>query len=820
MTQRYVRLKGCRQNNLTGFNLSLPKDTLVVITGVSGSGKSSLAFDTLYAEGQRRFLEYLSPQARQLMRQMPRPDIDFIEGLSPTLAVQQNRRGVPSRTTVAAHTDIQDFLALLLSRVGRQHSPVTGQLLRRYTRQEMVEAILQHYAVGARLQLLAPVSLEHESFSEAVDRLQKSGFLRLKLDGQEFEIDQQRLDVDVGESPRLEVVVDRLVMKEDLRERLSASLETALDLSGGILKVCEGRDGPVAYYTEIFLCADSGMRFDPLVPADFNPKSPRGACPQCFGCGYLHDDVDQICSLCQGARLKSVSLACRVGGDNIAELCALSIEELSVVAKSWTFTGRDAVVAGEIIPEIVSRLEFLSDVGLGYLELNRLGSTLSEGEAQRVQLASQLGAKLSGILYILDEPSRGLHRRDLSSLVHVLSELQRLGNSVVIVEHDAQMIACADHVVELGPGSGVHGGKIVFQGSLQELRDSPTSVTGHWLQGKEKLPKQKARKMGGQQLEIVDADTHNLKNLTLQIPLGGLVGVCGVSGSGKSTLAVDVLSQELKQHLKSGTPCPHINNPELIERLVIVEQRPSGISARSTPATYVGLMTPLRSLYAKTRLARARGYTASRFSTNRKGGRCEACEGLGLSRVDMQFMPELYVTCDLCRGRRYNYETLQVLWEELSIADTLDLSVSSAVERFQHHRELVGKLSLMQELGLGYLTLGQSFSTLSGGEIQRLKLVAELARTSAVSTLYILDEPCVGLHFSDVAKLIAVLQRLVDAGNSAIVVEHNIALLQQCDWLVELGPNGGPYGGELVFEGTQTKFRKASTATSEVLKFV
>ncbi len=916
----FLILKGCRQNNLKNISLSLPKHSITVMTGVSGSGKSSLAFDTLFAEGQRRFLEYLSPQARQLIRQLPKPDVDSIEGLSPTLAVQQSRSVLPPLSTVATHTDLYDFFCLLFARVGVQHSPSTGKPLFRYTRQQIVELLLLEYLSGTRLQLVAPLSLELETLTDAIQRLQKMGFMRLRLNEVEFEAGEAIPDQ--GDAMRLDVVVDRIVMKEDIRERLAASVETALDLSKGILKLLEGRESSIRYLTEVFLCPESGVAFAPLEPSDFNFHSPRGACPVCQGrggrnaveagafhfemdvslsdqvveildhlpatksriyqavwqaCGVpeekaptlhlaemallgsdnplsvvlqvpeglrsiethwkglaaiIEEDLDerrarspfqtadyvswQLCPACHGARLKPEALACRIHAQNIADVCTLTVDQALETIQEWIWPATIQPIADEILPEVTSRLKFLAEVGLGYLELNRPGKTLSEGEAQRVILASQIGARLSGIIYVLDEPSRGLHRRDVRHLSTVIAKLKAIGNTVIIVEHDPIVIRQADHIVEIGPGSGTHGGQIVFEGSPEALNTSD-SPTGQWLSGKVTLPKHKRRKAESS-LRIINTSEHNLKHLTLDIPLGVLTGLCGVSGSGKSTLAIDVMATELQQYLLHETPTAHIANPEEIERLQVVGQKASGVTVRATPATFVGLMTSLRQLFAKTKLARARGYTAARFTTNKKGGRCEACEGLGIKRVDMEFMPDLYVTCDICQGMRYNYETLQVHWEGLSIADVLNLSVEECLKQFRNIPELAHPLTLMQELGLDYLTLGQNFTTLSGGEIQRLKLIAELARPNHRKTLYIMDEPCVGLHFSDVAKLAKILHRLVEEGHSVVVVEHNLLLLNQCDWIIELGPQGGPKGGSLLFQGTPERLQKAKTPTSEIFE--
>jgi excinuclease ABC subunit A len=924
----WIRLKGCRQHNLKNFSLSLPKQAITVLTGVSGSGKSSLAFDTLFAEGQRRYLEYLSSQARTWIKQMAKPNVDLIEGLSPTLAVGQGRFELFSRGTVATYTDIYDFLALLYANIGEQHSPVTGKRLIRYSRQEIIHLILKEYPIGTKLQLLAPIKLHRENAYQAITRLQQMGFIRLKIQEEEW---TSEMPLPPLESiTQLDVVVDRLEMKEEIRERLAPSVETALDLSQGILKVQEGRTGPIRYFTEIYVCPETSHAFAPLEPVDFNFNSPRGACPICQGLGgqeavnrdLLFDDQQstlleqvrlildhiprrimtsfqeiiqlyakkngiqeettlqeipsplleeflygssqvfeistivqgesqylkttwqglipflnrllqdrkskgslselpfvewKVCPACQGARLKPESLACLIQGKNIDTLCEQTVSQLLKEIQSWNFGGKEALIAKEILPDIQTRLHFLEQVGLGYLELNRQGKTLSDGEAQRIQLASQIGAKLSGLIYILDEPSLGLHRQDIQYLQQVIQELKQLGNTIVLVEHERGLISQADHIVELGPGAGEHGGHITFQGTFSQLLKDTHSLTGQWLSGRKTFPKPPRRKPKQGWLQVKNVSLHNIHHLSLKIPLGCLVGFCGVSGSGKSTLALDLIGNAMHQYLTHHTSPPFLEGYESIQRLVMGQKLTERFSARSIPATYVDIMTPLRQLFAETRLAKARGYTASRFSLNKRGGRCEACEGLGELRVNMQLMPDLFIPCDVCQGARYNYETLQVTWENRNIAEVLALSVDEALSFFRYIPSLTPTLELMQELGLGYLTLGQHFHTLSGGEIQRLKLVADLISKSQLPTLYILDEPSAGLHFEDVQKLMMILQRLVDKGHSIFVIEHHLGLLQQADWLIELGPEGGPQGGKLIFEGTAQQLAKASTPTGKII---
>lgn len=924
----WIRLKGCREHNLKNLTLSIPKHAITVITGVSGSGKSSLAFDTLFAEGQRRYLEYLSSQARNWIKQMAKPHVDLIEGLSPTLAVGQGRTELYSRGIVATYTDIYDFLALLYARVGEQHSPTTGKKLIRYSRQEMVNILLKEYSIGSKIQLLAPIKLLRENGYQAITRLQQMGFIRLKIQGEEWTSEMPLPPLEM--ITQLDVVVDRIEIKEGIRERLAPSIETALDLSQGILKVQEGRNGAVRYFTEIYICPETGYTFSPLEPADFNFNSPRGACPICKGHGgqeeinpsllfenrqdslleqvrfildYLpkkiaasfqqlmqlfcekyaiseestiahlpshtfeqflygsshpftfttgvHDELQHFkanwqglipflnrslhdkktkgtlselssvewkeCSACQGAKLKPESLACFIHGDNIHSLCQRTVSELIETLKMWQFSGKQQAIVKEILPDIQIRLHFLEQVGLGYLALNRQGKTLSDGEAQRIQLSSQIGAKLSGLIYILDEPSLGLHRQDIHYLQQVIQELKQLGNTIVLVEHEQGLISKADHIIELGPGAGQLGGHLTFEGSFSEMLKDKKSLTGQWLSGHKTFSAPPKRKPNQDWLEIKNASLHNIHHLHGKIPLGCLVGFCGVSGSGKSTLVLDLIGTHLQKYLAHAIPIPFLKGYGSIKRVVLGKKLAERFSARSIPATYVDIMTPLRQLFAETRLSKARGYTLSRFSLNKRGGRCETCEGLGELRVNMQLMPDLFIPCDECLGQRYNYETLQVTWENHTIAQVLAFSVDEAIPFFRYIPSIGPTLELMQELGLGYLTLGQPFHTLSGGEIQRLKLVGDLVAKTQETTLYLLDEPSAGLHFEDIQKLMTILHRIVDKGHSIFVIEHHLNLLQQADWLIELGPGGGPKGGKIIFEGTAKQLIKANTPTGQTL---
>jgi excinuclease ABC subunit A len=927
MKNNIIYLRRCRKHNLKNFSLSIPKKQVIVLTGISGSGKSSLAFDTIFAEGQRQYLEFLSPDIRASLKQMPKPDVDLIEGLSPTLAIGQGHQSLYARGTVGTYTDTYDFLSLLFARIGKQHSPSTGKPLIRYSRQEITELILKEYASGTRLQFLAPIKLNKETVDMALLRFQQMGFIRIKINGQDYT---------EGPLPTLEqitsfdVVVDRLEIKDGVRERLSSAIDMALDLSMGILKIQEGLNGTPRLFTEVYVCPETLHSFVPLETADFNFNSQRGACSACQGLGGderfqrelfswevktslseqvralldyfpkkigllfhsvwsaflekngISDEVTveeapkaliqktldgssdkfsisfsldgekktlslswkgliplieealkdrknrgrldnlpfiqwQLCPICKGARLKPESLSCLIKGKNIYALCTLTISELISEISNWSFKGKELLVTKEILPHLLNRLHFLDQVGLGYLELSRPGNTLSDGEAQRVQLAALLGAKLSGLIYVLDEPSLGLHPQDIQHLVEVIQNLKNLDNTVILVEHERTLISKADMIIEIGPGAGIHGGHITFQGTYDEMLLSPDCLTGRWISGNLKFSKPPTHKPSKNFLSLHKATLHNLKNFSVDVPLGCLVGFCGVSGSGKSTLALDIISPEVRKEILRRGSSSLIKGVPSIERVVTSEKKNERISTRSMPATYIDILTPIRNLLAETRIAKARGYTAARFSLNKKGGRCEACEGLGQVRVSMQMMADLHVTCDVCNGLRYNYETLQVLWEGKNMAEILAMSSEEAYLLFKDIPSIAHKLELLNELGLEYLTLGQSFNTLSAGEIQRLRLVADLGLRSLLPTLYILDEPSAGLHFHDIQKLLTILHRLVDKGHSVFVIEHHPDILRQADWLIELGPVGGPKGGQLIFEGTVSKMKKQDTPTSRAL---
>ncbi len=755
-----IKLKGCSEHNLNGFDLEIPKGKLTVVTGVSGSGKSSLAFDTLHAEGQRRYMEGLSIRYRRSLRQLPKPSIEAIDGLSPTLAVEQSAASLSRRSTVGTQTDTHDLLALLFARLGTQHSPTTGEPLTRQTHQQIVDTILKENPDRSRLTLLSSIEIFDETLEEATTRLEKMGYIRLRIDGRDVDLSEEK---PTGKFNLVEVVVDRLVVKPGIRDRLSDSLKLALRLGRGACKVND------RFFSEVYVSPDTGERFPPLVSADFNFNSVHGVCPTCQGTG---------CDDCNHTRLKKQSRHVRLDGRTLPELLALPVSNLQL-----NLTGP---VAAELLPRLQARLACLMEIGLGYLSLDRRGDTLSVGEAQRVQLAAQVGADLSGVIYVLDEPSRGLHRADTTRLGDTLLRLRDLGNTLVVVEHDPHLISRADHIVELGPGAGTHGGQLIYSGPLSK-----------WTNRPKPLPYAKPRSKPTEFHQVRHATLHNLQNLHLDIPLHRLVGFCGLSGAGKSTLLLDHLAPDLQPS--------------------IIDQRAAGLSPTSIPATYIGLMPLLRALLAETPLARARGYTASHFSLTKRGGRCENCQGLGRLRVKMDFLPDVYAPCDVCDGTRYNFEALQITWKGHSIADLLSLTAEQALPILANLPDLARRLQLLSDLGLNYLTLGQSFATLSGGERQRLKLVTELARKRQTPTLYILDEPSAGLHAHDIQKLSTILQRLIESGHTVWLIEHNLDLLRQCDHLIEMGPGGGPQGGKVIFEGTPKQLAGTKTPTGQAL---
>ncbi|MBC7266161.1 MAG: excinuclease ABC subunit UvrA [Coriobacteriia bacterium] len=912
-----ISIRGAREHNLKGFDLDIPRDKLVVITGLSGSGKSSLAFDTIYAEGQRRYVESLSAYARQFLGQMDKPDVDHIEGLSPAVSIDQKTTSRNPRSTVGTVTEIYDYLRLLFARVGVPHCPVCGRRIERQTSDEIVDAILA-LPEGTRLQVLAPVVKgrkgEHQRL---LQELRSEGFTRVRVDGEVRSLDEE-IALDKNVKHTIEVVVDRIVIKEGVASRLAESVEMALRLSGGTV-VAAVVDGEEISYSQALACPEHGFSMDELQPRDFSFNAPYGACPVCSGLGsrmevdpdlvvpdptltiaegaikpfsgnlnyypqlleavarhlgsdvdtpwkdlpesvrekllhglgderirldyvtrdgretfwytryegalnavmrrYHESDSEQVkekleeymalipCPACGGARLKPEILAVTVGGLNIHQVTQLSAKASLAFFEGLELTERERQIAARVVKEIVERLRFLVDVGLDYLTLDRATATLSGGEAQRIRLATQIGSGLMGVLYILDEPSIGLHQRDNARLIATMERLRDLGNTVIVVEHDEETIRAADYVIDMGPGAGEHGGEIVCQGTPEDIMACPDSLTGAYLSGRAAIPVPKQRRSADRGfLRIVGAREHNLRGIDVDIPLGNLVVVTGVSGSGKSSLVADTLAPALSNavHRARRRAGKHdrIEGVEAIDKVIVIDQSPIGRTPRSNPATYTGLWDDVRALLASTPEARARGYSPGRFSFNVHGGRCEACKGDGQIKIEMHFLPDVYVRCEVCKGKRYNRETLQVTYRGKSVADILEMSVEEALAFFENIPPLRRKLQTLHDVGLGYVRLGQPATTLSGGEAQRVKLASELQRRSTGRTFYILDEPTTGLHFDDVRQLLQVLHRLVDAGNTVLVIEHNLDVIKSADWIIDLGPEGGDRGGEIVCVGT------------------
>ena len=931
---RHISVRGAREHNLRNVNVDLPRDSLVVITGLSGSGKSSLAFDTIYAEGQRRYVESLSAYARQFLEMMQKPDVDLIEGLSPAISIEQKTTSRNPRSTVGTVTEIYDYMRLLWARVGVPYSPATGLPITSQTVSQMVDIILS-MEEGTRLYLLAPVirGRKGEYRKEMASWLQK-GFGRARIDGEFYELDSPPA-LDKKKKHDIEIVVDRLVVKKDqetLATRLADSLETALELADGLTFADDAKSGQRTVFSARFACPVSGFTIDEVEPRLFSFNNPFGACPSCDGLGvsshfeeqlivpdrdlslragalapwakttskyymqtleslsrhfgfsidvpfrdldskaqhtllygsgneavqmtyddglrsyktakpfegiipnltrrfvetdsnWVRDELDQFraiqpCDACHGKRLKSEALAVKIDGKDISDISALSIGD----AVGWfseleaQLSAQDQEIASRILKEINERLGFLANVGLRYLNLSRNSGTLSGGESQRIRLASQIGSGLTGVLYVLDEPSIGLHQRDNDRLLATLTRLRDLGNTVLVVEHDEDAIRAADYVVDMGPGAGVHGGTVVAEGVVSDILANPASLTGQYLSGiKEIAVPAKRRKLDKKRMiKLKGATGNNLKSVNADIPLGVLTCVTGVSGGGKSTLILETLWKALSRRLHKSReiPAPHtqIEGIELLDKVVDIDQSPIGRTPRSNPATYTGAFTPIREWFAGLPEAKSRGYTPGRFSFNVKGGRCEACQGDGVIKIEMHFLPDVYVTCDSCKGRRYNRETLEILWRGKSVADVLDMTVEEGVGFFKAVPSIRDKLQTMLRVGLGYVRIGQQATTLTGGEAQRVKLSKELSRRATGKTVYILDEPTTGLHFADIAKLLEVLQELVDTGNTVIVIEHNLDVIKTADWILDLGPEGGDGGGEIVAVGTPEKV--AETAGS------
>ena len=827
-----IIIKGAREHNLKNIDVTIPRDQLIVITGLSGSGKSSLAFDTIYAEGQRRYVESLSAYARQFLEQMGKPDVDSIEGLSPAISIEQKSTSHNPRSTVGTVTEIYDYLRLLFARVGRPSCFQCGEEITAQTVQQMVDAI-GLLPEGSKFQLLSPIvrGRKGEYRKELLD-MRRAGYVRARVDGQLMDLGED-ITLDKQKKHTIEIVVDRLVMKpgEALTRRLADSVETSLKLAGGLVGVLT-ENGNLSLYSEKLACIRCGVSYPEITPRVFSFNSPHGACPACDGIGYAmtpgsSDDEDftllEPCDTCKGARLRPESLSIKVASRSIAEVTHLSVRAAADFFSSLKFTERELMIAQRILKEIRERLGFLVNVGLDYLTLDRAAATLSGGEGQRIRLATQIGSGLVGVLYILDEPSIGLHQRDNRRLLQTLLRLRDLGNTVVVVEHDAETMMAADHLLDMGPGAGTQGGKVIAQGTPTDVMGSPDSLTGQYLRGTQmvSLPRRQRKAKG--LLSIVGATKHNLKGMTAKIPLGLLTCVTGVSGSGKSTLVLEVLFHSLSQLLYHKKPkidgCKQLLGADALDKVIDIDQSPIGRTPRSNPATYTGLFGFIRDLYSNLPESRVRGYKPGRYSFNVKGGRCEACQGDGLIKIEMHFLPDVYVTCEVCKGLRYNRETMEIHHKGKSIADVLNMTVDDAVQFFEHIPFIKRKLDTLHDVGLHYVKLGQSATTLSGGEAQRVKLSRELSKRPTGRTMYILDEPTTGLHFADVQRLLDVLDRLVEAGNTVVVIEHNLDVIKNADWIIDLGPEGGDRGGEIVAEGPPKEIAKSKRSyTGQVLK--
>ncbi len=890
-----ITVHGARQHNLKNIDVEIPRNTLTVITGLSGSGKSSLAFDTIYAEGQRRYVETLSPYARQFLDQMERPEVDSIDGLSPAISIEQKTSSRSPRSTVGTITEIYDYLRVLYASIGAPHCPGCGKEISSQTPAQIVQQVMAERQ-DARVMLLAPVVRGRKGeYKKDLEKYAKEGFLRARIDGALRSLDEEII-LDKRRNHTIEVVVDRLLVKPGIEKRLEASIETATKLASGLVTVAVV-GGEERLYSQKMACPDCGLSVPQLEPRSFSFNSPYGACESCKGLGskwtfdldkllvdpskplldgatalgagitYRNYELEEVaerlhidlntpfeelpektrrlliyggagyagllkileeifeeagdsyrewlmsymssveCPACHGRRLKPTSLAVRVKGISIGDFTALPAAKALEVVRSWRLTERERQIAGRVADEIRQRLEFLTAVGLDYLSLDRSAATLAGGEAQRIRLATQIGSRLRGVLYVLDEPSIGLHPRDNMRLLETLTRLRDLGNTVLVVEHDAETIERADYVVDLGPGAGRLGGNLIAAGPPAAIKASRDSLTGKYLCGDLAIEAPRERRKGnGKKLVVRGAREHNLKNLDVEFPLGLFIVVTGVSGSGKSTLVNDIVYRALAQRLYKAHEPPGAHDSlsgfEHIDKVIEIDHAPIGRTPRSPPATYTGVFGPIRELYAMLPESRERGYKPGRFSFNVKGGRCEACQGDGLKRIEMNFLPDVYVTCDICRGRRYNHETLQVKYKGLSIAELLESSVDDALPVLENIPQIRAKLETLRDVGLGYLHLGQSSTTLSGGEAQRIKLARELSRRQTGRTFYILDEPTTGLHFDDVKKLLEVLNRLVNLGNTVVVIEHHLDVIKMADWVIDLGPDGGEQGGSLVVAGT------------------
>ncbi len=809
--QEYIIIKGAREHNLKSINLRLPRNSIIVITGPSGSGKSSLAIDTIYAEGQRRFVQSLSSYARQFIGELQKPDVDYIEGLSPAVAIEQKTVTGSARSTLGTVTEIYDYMRVLYTRVGEPYCFNCGTRIASQNPDSIIKSILS-LKKGTRLQVLSPIVRERKGkYKKELDQMRREGFIRARIDGRMVDLTES-IELNKNKRHTIEIVIDRLIVKDGIERQLKSSIDLALRYADTVVinLVDTGSD---ILYSRTLACPECGISYPEISPMFFSFNSSLGACPKCKGLGYTNlsdDEVDELeelmrCPLCDGMRLKREALGIKLGGISIGEFARMNVKEALSFLHTLSLTEREQFIARRILKEVTDRLGFLDAVGVGYLTLDRPAITLSGGEAQRVRLATQLGSSLTGVLYVLDEPSIGLHPRDCGRLLQTLKSLRDSENTIVIVEHDEDTIRAADYIVDLGPGGGVRGGWIVAEGIPEEIKQNPESPTGLYLSGRKVISTPDSRRRPTAYLTLKGVKKHNLRGIDVKIPLGVICCVTGVSGSGKSTLVLDVLYKGILKKLKkkrAAFPFSEVKGHEIVSKLICIEQRPLGKTPRSNPATYTGVFTEIRNLFARTEDARIRGFTASRFSFNLSGGRCEACRGEGARKVEMHFLPDVYVPCDECGGKRYNKETLQIKYRGKTISDVLEMTISEAYDFFINIPRLREKLKLLVDVGLGYVQLGQSATTLSGGEAQRVRLARELGKKTAQGTLYILDEPTTGLHFVDIERLLDVLNRLVDKGNTVLIIEHNLDIIKSADYIIDLGPEGGTEGGTIVAEGT------------------